>query len=284
MEKQTIYTKALLSKISISQFNPKRQDAKITREVLEEKNATKEAGNWMKNLIDPKALDPITSKAQKARLESYRLSSPWLDEGWRVLPIALYNQYFDNMREIKKEFNAEVEKFISDYPLHIENAKKALNGMFNLSDYPTQEQLKNKFAFNVDFRPIESGEDFRVSLDVEELEKIRVETDERVKLAEKQAMKNLWERLAEPIKHIAGKLKEKDSIFRDSIIENLNEILNLIPALNISEDKNLENFVKECKEKLTIVSPNSLRKEKKIRKATLETAEDILKRMEGYIS
>ena len=187
------------------------------------------------------------------------------------------------MREVKSEFYVEVEKFVSVYPSLVEEAKKNLNGMFNSLEYPSQEKIKEKFYFNVDIEPIPCGKDFRVSLSKEEMEKIKIETDNRVKEAEQLAIKNLWQRLAEPIRHIAEKLKEKDSIFRNSMIENLNDVLNIIPDLNLTEDKELENIVKECREKLTIFSPQDLREQKNARKSTLQSAEEILKRMEGYV-
>ena len=110
----SIYTKSVLCKISISQFNPRRSDSKITKEVLEQRNASKEAGGWFKNLIDPKAIDPITAKGMQARAKHYELTLPWADEGYRILPITLYERFRKEIHKSKSEFENEVERLLNE--------------------------------------------------------------------------------------------------------------------------------------------------------------------------
>lgn len=277
-----IHTRAVMCKLSISQFNPKRKDAKTTAEVLHDKQASRIAGAWIQNLVNPDALLPIVSKAQQARIEFYKLTVPWADEGWRLLPITLYDKFHENMRELRTAFENEVTTFINEWDTHVKEAKQNLNGMFNAANYPSQDTLKYSFGFSIDVQPIPSGNDFRIKLQNDELEKIKQDTDERVKLAEQEAMKNVWSRLAEPIQKIVDKLKDEKSIFRNSLIENLREILDLIPLLNLAQDTNLNSFVAECKQKLGTANPNTLRDDKTARKTTLDNAEAILKKMEGY--
>lgn len=279
---KTIQNKALLCRVTINQFNPIRKDKQITAEILNGKGATREAGKWIKNLIDPKALNPITQKAQEARIEHYRLTLPWSDEGIRILPCELYLKYAEKMRAIKKLFFQEVETFLKNYDSHVLNAQNNLKGMFNPADYPTAEQIKRAFAFDYNFLPIPCGNDFRVDLNNEEIEKIKAETEERVKSAESEAVKNLFRRLAEPIEKIAEKLKDADGIFRDSLLSNLEEILNLIPALNLTDDPNFDLLIKECREKITAYKPDQIREEKKIRETVTASAEEILERLKGF--
>lgn len=283
MKTETVLTKAVLVKLSISQFNPHRQDAKTTREVLRNKDAAQNAGVWVKNLINPKTLDAITSTAQTARQSHYTLSLPWADEGYRILPTAIYMKYQDEQRQHRTQFNNEVEKFLQKYPQYIEEAKTALNGMFNAGDYPTIEQLKAKFAYSVEVSPLPSGSDFRISLTSDELANIQQDVDTRVKAATDEAVKDLWNRLAVPVKNMSEKLAETKGIFRDTLVSNIQEIVDLIPSLNVTDDKNLLTIANEVKANLTGHSPEVLRQNKVVRQTTAQAAQEILKKMEGYI-
>ena len=279
---QNILTKAVLVNLSIGQFNPKRQDAKITSEVLNKHGVMGKAGNWMKNLIDPDSLDDIQKVAQYARMEHYRLSLPWADDGWRILPVAMYQQYQDTMRQARKDYQAEVEKFMAKYPSLIEEARRVLNGMFNAADYPSADTVQSKFYMSVNMSPVPSGNDFRVSLAGPDMVTMQADVDERVKAATQAAAKDLWQRLITPVKNMAEKLGTKDAIFRDTLVSNLEEIIGLIPSLNITGDATLETFARECKEKLAGVNPEDLRKNKDARAEVATQAADILKRLEGY--
>jgi len=277
-----LLNKAVLCKISISQFNTKRQDSLITKEILEERNAKRSAGNWVKNLIDPKNLDSIVSIGQQARLENYRLTLPWSDEGYRILPITLFLEYQKQMKEYRNKFEVEVENFLEKWNTYVEEAKLSMGVMFNSHNYPTKEQVKNKFGFYVDILPLPSGNDFRINLAKEELEEMKSNVDNLVAEAEKNAMKDLWNRLSAPIRHMVEKLNKNDSIFRNSLVENVQEIIRIIPALNISDNIELINLVEECKV-LTKHSADTLRINKNVRKDVIIQAEEILNKMKGYL-
>lgn len=279
---ENIITKAIKVKLSISQYNPSRRDRKITNEVLEERKAGHAAGKWVKNLIDPKVLDEINSIAMQARLKHYSLSLPWQDEGWRILPITMFNQYQQVMREFNKEFQQAVERFLQKYPQYIEEAKRALNGMFNSNDYLNAAEIKTKFDFNIDFDPLPCGDDFRVTLQDDELYKMQQDVEARVKKATEQAVIDLWRRLSDPVKKMVEKLNDSDAIFRNSLVDNITEIVNLIPVLNITEDKELEKLAQECK-KLTVLNPDILREDKTMRTKTAQEADKLYQKMKGYL-
>ena len=279
----SILTKALLVKLSISQFNPKRQDTKTTKEVLNAKQAKATAGVWVKNLIDPKTLDAIMSVAQASRQEHYKLSLPWRDEGWRILPTAMYQKYYDTLRTQRLKFQGQVTQFIEKYPEYIQEAQSVLNSMFNPNDYPSVSKVQSKFGFSVDFAPLPSGNDFRINLASDKLEAIQQNVDKQVAEATTQAMKDLWVRLADPVKKIVDKLSEPEAIFRDSLIGNLTEIIDLIPSLNVTDNQDLLKLTEECKKQLTTYNPEILRLNKDVRADTANKAQEILKRMEGYL-
>ena len=278
-----ILTKAMLAKLSISQYNPRRADDNITREVKNTHKVFGDAGLWVKNIIDPRALSDINSAAMAARSTHYRLSLPWADDGWRILPTTMYTKYQDEVRDRKKDFDQKVSEFVAKYPGYIEDARKALNGMFNSNDYLSADAIASRFGIYVDFSPLPCGSDFRVSLESDELSAMKSDVDQRVKDAVDTAMKDLWTRLAQPIKNMAEKLKEADKVFRNSLIENVKEIVDLIPSLNVTGNVELAKIAKECNTQLMCHTAEDLRDNKKVRKEVQQAAEALLDRMKGYL-
>ena len=199
------------------------------------------------------------------------------------MPTSMYTLYQDEVRKCKKEYDVAVNEFVKSYPKHIEDARKALNGMFNEKDYPTQQSIETRFGIRINFSPLPSGSDFRVNLEKDELSSMKEDVDQRVQDAIKDAIKDLWQRLAQPIKHMVEKLKQPDAVFRNTLIDNLKEIIEVIPALNVIEDPNLSKIVKECKEQLLKHTAEDLRDVKEIRNDVRANAEKLLKKMEGYI-
>lgn len=277
-----INTKALLVKISIGQFNPKRSDDKTTQEVLDKHGATKEAGAWVKNLINPKHLEAVTRKAMRARQEHYKYSLPWADEGYRILPVKMFVDYQEAIKEVKDEFQQETEKFIELYPSYVYEAKSALNGMFDPKQYPSQQSLRDKFYFDISFLPFPDSNDFRCNLSQSSIEDVKDNLDECIAEAQKTAIRDLWMRLKTPIKHMVEKLSDEKGMFKNSMIENLQSIIELIPKLNLVDDPVLNQFAKEAEMKL-IANPQDLRNNPDIRKDVAKEAENLLKRMEGYL-
>ena len=58
---------------------------------------------------------------------------------------------------------------------------------------------------------------------------------------------------------MAEKLADSDKIFRDSLINNLCDLCDLLPKLNITGDKNLDNMRKEIEQQLCRYMPENLR-------------------------
>ena len=109
----------------------------------------------------------------------------------------------------------------------------------------------------------------------------------RVQDAEVEAKRELVRRMVEPLRAMATKLAEQpkdgrsDVIFRDTLIDNVREIVQLAPKLNLSGDPAIDAFVAEM-EGLTRYNPETLRKDKATRAGVAEKAADTLKRLSGY--
>ena len=278
-----ITDKAMLIKLSISQWTARRFDRKATNDVIQKYNAKSEAGRFNKMLVDLDSVKTYQRAANDARTFHYSNTLPWLDDESRILPAANYLEYSKKMRDLKAAFEKAVDQFIDDYPRLIEKAERDLNGLFNAADYPKAGDLKGKFDFSVGVVPVPDKDDFRVSLTQAEVDRIKVDIEKRVSDNIHAAVKDCWSRLYRVVDHMAKKLKDSKAVFRDSLVNNISDLCDLLPRLNLTNDPELDKLSKEVGAALGTLDPEILRKYELERKMAADRAGEILKKMGSYV-
>ncbi len=278
-----LHEEAMIVRVSISKWTARKFDKGVTRKVIRDLGARDDAGRFNKVLIAKEAIQTIDRAATAARSYHYEHTLPWDDFGGRLLPAAEFMEYSKEMRQLKERFDQAVEEFIQNYPEYRERAKEALNGMFNPADYPNTQEIKRKFGFDTSIEPVPHKEDFRVKLQQRDQKKIAKALEESIERRMQEATQDLYVRVADVVKRFAETLSEPDKIFRDSLVENAVEMVNLLPKLNVANDPDLENLRKEVSQKLAKVQPEVLRTEPEVRAQTAKDAKAILDKMAGYL-
>ncbi len=278
-----LHEKAMLVKLTISQWTGRKKDKKITRETNSFYGADPSSGYYSKSLIAKDAIKVIQQTVNAARKFHYENTLPWGDSGERLLPAKNYFDYTRSMREFDREFDSVVRRFISVYPSLITEAEYRLNKMFDSADYPDVHQVEQRFNFTTEITPVPSVEDFRVSLAQGEVETIKHQMEVQLQKAQANAMEDLWNRLYDVVNKMAGKLHEKDGIFRDSLVGNITALVNILPKLNVSDDPDLERLRCEVEQKLCRYTPDDLRKNPRAKQTAAFEANAILETMESYM-
>jgi hypothetical protein len=277
--------RAILVRFSVSMPGNSRTDKKITAEVKSQKHLGDDTGKWLKFIYPPNALDPLTKIAGNARTYHYEQTLPWGDEGLRILPTKNHFPYMEKMRAYREEFEGQVEKhFVAKYDEFVAWAKQKHNGEFNERDYPGASIVKRKFGFSIDCTPVPTGNDFRVDMPAKELERMRESVEERVKESVELARVDLWKRLHSPLRHMAEQLAKPEARVFSSLLGNIGEVCELIPALNITGDANLERFKADVSAMLAGVSPEALRENNRMREDIAGRAQALADKMGAYFN
>ncbi len=274
--------KAMLVKLSISKWSARKYDRKVSREVADKYGTDQDRGRYKKVLVAHEHLQAIQKAESAARTFNYENTLPWKDDGARILPSANYLEYTGEIRGLKSEFEGQVKDFIQAYPALVDQARLELSGLYDPADYPDPATIGRKFAFEVEVDPLPIAADFRVDLQAGEVDRIKAEIAGRLKKAEAEAMRDCFNRVYEVVKHMAGKLADKEAIFRDSLITNIQDLVDLLPRLNLTDDPRLEELRREVEANLLGYEPDTLRKNPFARQETAQAASDILTAMAGY--
>lgn len=274
--------RALLVQLSVSQWTARKYDKKATKEVADANGTTTAVGRYNKSLLPMNdLLDNIHKKTTHIRQRYYDNTLPWGIDGTQMLPTSNYLQFMSDFRKERDEWNILVRNFVDHYDTLKEDAKRILGGLYDPADYPSAVDIRQKFHMDMAVFPVPSA-DFRVSIASDELTRIQQDVERRVAEAQTNAMKDVWQRLFDRVKHMAEKLADPKAIFRDSMVENAREICALLPRLNFTDDPNLEALRQQVEASL-IKHPEALRNDPDLRRDTAAEAKAIMDKMSVFM-
>lgn len=285
--------KAMLSHVRVSAWSARRIDRKVTDEVNESHGAANDAGRFNKLLVDKSALSGITAAVSKARTFHYSRTLPWQDDGARLLPAAAFVDYMAQMRTIRAQFDKAVSEFIDGYAKHVDDARSRLGNMFKPEDYPSADDIRDRFAFDTIINPVPAGDDFRVSLGDAQAALIRAEIEARAEAQLTDAMRDVYGRVADVCGRMADKLrsyqpgndnKKAEGIFRDSLVENVRELAGILPALNITADPKLSAIAERMRKELARHDAEALREDDALRNEVADAAASILADVSDFLA
>ena len=194
--------KAVLIDLNVSMWTAWKYDKKVSDEVSNKHGVSSDVGRYNKATIDRKGIKPIQKVANEARTFHYENTLPWFDSGGRILPTTNYFDYMNKMRTLKDNFDSTVLIFAQEYDGYVKQAKDRLRDMFNPNDYPVGD-IGDRFRFQVQTLPVPSSKDFRVNISSDEIKKIREEVEDRLKMVQQEAVKDLWNRMYGVVDHMS---------------------------------------------------------------------------------
>ena len=276
--------KALLVQLNISQWTARKYDKRATEQVAVQNGSASQAGRYNKSLLPMNdALSNIHQKSTLIRKTFYANTLPWGIEGTQILPSANYLNFMTEFRKAKGDWQLLVNTFYQEYPRLHADAQRFLGNLYNRNDYPELHDIQRKFRMELPVFPVPS-DDFRVSIGDEELAKIQQDVETRVQNSAEQAMKEAWQRLYDRVKHMAEKLADPKSVFRDTLVENTKEVCSILSRLNFTDDPNLEDMRQQVEASLTNNHPESLRNDPDLRQSKAEEAKVIMDKMGAFMN
>lgn len=272
--------KALLVHVSISQWTGRKKDGRAS-ETVNKVHATKtEAGNYTKKLLPgSKELARVNQLAKHIREYFYQETLPWFSDGARIIKAESYTQFMKKYGRMKQDFDSAVEDFLKVYPFLQDHAKNSLGSLYSPEDYPDVTRLGRKFQCDVQVMPLPDAKDFRVDIGDAEMKKFV----KRIEAVQKDAMADCWARLFEVVQKAADTLAKPDAIFKNSLLENVSEICQLLPRLNVTDDPKLEKKRMDVESLISKLSPDVLRDNATERQDAASKLAEITKSMGAFM-
>lgn len=262
MQDERLFQKACLVQLSTSCWQG--------RTVLQS-SLLEQIGNsgWLRGskvLVDPESLAFIRSAVTKARVTLQKLALPFPIKGLTLLPKDSVGRIDRELSEIRDEFYAEVEIFLSKYHDERERAKESLGSLFDPSDYPVD--VRAKFRFEWRFLVLDlPGKSKILSPEIYEREKAKFQS--MMEETRDLATLALREEFAEIVRHISDRLTGKEDgkpkQIRSAMMDRLHEFLDSFGDRNLFQDGELASLVTKAREMVDGVSVEGLRADEGIR-------------------
>lgn len=283
----TIHNSNLLYRPSLSVWTARKKDKSKSAEVARDAGAVHGATNVYKALLPEfKELEAIERFASAFRQFIYDRTLPWDDAGWRIGQVAKHMEFMAQVGDKLREFDALVDAFMVAYGGAVENARFQLNDLFSVGDYPGSDEVRAKFRASVDVQTLPNVDDFRVldGVPQDEVDKLVGVAKNSVESRVQAAMETAYERLYEAVAKMATTLdafgKKEVRSFHDTLVGNIADLVEVMPALNITGDAKLAELATKARE-LTMYAAVDLRKDNDVRTAAIAEAKALAAEIKG---
>jgi hypothetical protein len=275
----SISSSAMLVELNISVWTGRKFDKGVSQEIDTQKQTTTRAGNYSKRLFaDEPIFDAIQKFAGNSRTYHYHATMPWSDSGLRLLTTTMFFDYQKEITGMEMEFNTLVEQFVNQYDKLVLQAQMKLGALFNPDDYPHVDTVREKFRFSVKFAPVPEVGDWRVNVGNEAQEMLRDSYAEYYQANLEQAYADVWERTHEALKRMSDKLSgDKKQIFRDTLVGNVQEMIDLLDKFNITGDPKMKQAKVKMESALSGITPDALREDDALRHDVKSKVDSLLK-------
>ena len=281
---------AMLVGLHIAAWSGRLYDRQASDHVAVAHEASTGAGRYNKRLLPKAAFAALTATMSEARTRHYSNSLPWDDKGARLLTVANYEHYTVLMESLRERVVRQRARFIEDYDDYVDQSRLDLGKLFRIEDYPSKEDLQGKFAIRYRITPVPDADHFIAQLASDDTERVKRDIERHVEEQLHGAVGDLYRRIGEAVERVSERLREdgdgKPLVFRDTMISNIRDLVDVVPRLNIFGDDELARLCEQVKEKIASVEPDALRPSKTFdpaaRAQVKRDADELAEKFAGY--
>jgi hypothetical protein len=263
--------------IKISRPGTSKADNELTDHLREHFHMGKNAAKGIKQLWGS-SLDALSANARKAR----KAHDQFTFEGIGGIRIAVSDErqkWLDTMEHYAAIDRSLSQEWLNSYDIWLEQERYDKNGAFRIEDYPSREHLANKLGFHYAILPMPEPNSFIRDALTDELGK-RLAAEYEARLANttetirRRVFDNLIGLIAETAETLANEGPIVDSENRKGPFAKLQEYLDRVPALNITNDPRITQLAEQARIKLAY-SAETLRKNQTTRQLAAAQAQNI---------
>lgn len=276
--------------MSISQWSGMAQEKKGAEMVEEQAGATRGVVRARKYVLPGcDELKAVHSFNNALRQWFYEQTLPWDDFGGRILPAANSMEFLQSIGAKRKEGEALADAFTAAYPSWYQRAQLSLGDLWDPKSYPSPDHIRDKFGYSFVAEPLPETESLRnyTGVGPTMVDKLIEESNAQMQARLQQAQADVWKRVYETTNAMAERLSvpigAQGAVFRDSLVNNLVDLVDLVPKLNVVADPTVNAMVEDIRKKLLGVQPDALRIDPDLRAERAARARELAERARGMM-
>lgn len=279
---------AVLVNLNIRTWAANVMDHSVSMAIAESHGTDKKMGRFWKTLVAKGTGTPlgeIYGIERAARKFHYENTLPWMHDGLRILPTSNYQSYMTEMRSHKQALEVAIGKFLNHYEAMKETAKADLKSLYRDEDYPTRTIVARRFGLEIGVLPMPKAETFvdTHNLSPIEVQRIKRELESDLAITFQRANEDLWTRLYDCVNNLQERLNGNPQYLREQVLENANDLLELLPRLNVNNDSRLEDLRTKLKSTFSGMTAEGLRSDVVTRSRAAEEVSSIESMMASFM-
>lgn len=279
----------MLVALNISIWSANKRDKKASAEMTASKNVKGKLARVNKTLLACPELDAIKRIGDEARqTHHYKMTMPYMRGAVDYLPTEQFQRYVEVMDDCRKRFDAAVEQFVQKYSWLKVQINADLGDLYDASDYPSEDEVRRKFAFNVDYMPVPQNS-FHQQVSDEQRKALEEHFERRERERTTRMLQTRWAEFFEGVVALLGKIsydtqQEKKDLpagskrLYDSTVQNLKLQCDMLDSFNVANDPVLRDAVRVVREALSGVDADTLKKNDSRRRATRDKLRELAER------
>lgn len=280
-----VSTQALLATLSFGLPRQSRQLPKEAKKVEDENRAQHGVAKVSvyyfqqqdgKTTID--ALSELKSHNNLWKKNHERLTIPWLGSA-RLLAGAIIPQYLNMRAEMERVAPEVANRFFEVHPDWEVTGPNRMGAFFDRTDFPSLDECRERISWENLLTPLpESAQWQRIALiNPEHAAMEEARHNEAVNRARREAHQQTWTDLLGHFNHIIEVLSKDRTRIHETLIGNLNQMLDLVPAYGpLFNDQDLLRAAAAAKETLGTINIEDLRADPALRSRAVTNARDLL--------
>lgn len=274
---EAVRATAMLADVSISLWGGERTDRAIMDRAKEDAGAVGNVGRAIKNLMSgaDANLKTVRGAFTAVRSQHYAMTLPWVSDphaerlrGPRLLPNMLFDKYMMAMGAKKRAALYALDAFIDSYPADVVQAQANLAGLAVASGYPTPDEVRAAFRIGFDFEPVPMASSF-AGLPDDTLAKLGAALGRKQEFMLSGARAYMWAQVRDRLTHLVGRLADPEMVFKTGTIDNVRELVELLPGWNVGRDPRVEDVIARVERAVGHTDAASLRTDNALRAATV---------------
>ena len=138
-------------------------------------------------------------------------------------------------------FSPSSTQFTEDYDSQVEQPWPDLGKLFRIEEYPSKEDLRDRVSIRHGITPVSDAEHFIANLASDDTDRVKRDIDRHIEEQLHDSVGDLYRRLTEAVEPLSERSNEdgdgKLLSFRDTVISNIQDLLDMVPGLNIFGDQ-----------------------------------------------
>jgi hypothetical protein len=267
-------------RLTVHCWGAKSYDVAVTNKIKQQFGTTGKVGKFYKDLLDSPELRDYKSSCSTLTDWNKSVTAPWGDGGTRALNQMIFMEWRENFNHLNEDVNDAKREIILYYDQRKAEAQIRLKGMFREQDYPAD--ISDKFGVTHELWPAADVSDWRLDFGDEANKELVDTVANQMNDRFSSIVTDSWGRIQTVLEHYVDRLEDPGNKFHDTMVEKMQDCVDILPCLNFFNDPELTKFTDNMKLKLYMHKPDTLRHDPGIRQNVHDEAKAMLTKVPGY--